>query len=149
MRMTLLAATTLLGMATVLPAFAQPASPMPAFPGREPSSAVAANIAPPDTRSDIAPQLRAPPLGPDATPAQLLQQAHVALTQKRSGEVQEALERAETRLLDRATAPSAAGTPDSAPAIQQIARARAALGRQDWQQADLAIAAALQAAQSA
>ena len=115
-----------------------------AFPGHEPLSRVASNIVPADTHSVIAPRLPAPPLSPNATAAQFLRVARTALHRHATGEAQEALERAETRLLDRSTAPTAADTPDSAPAIHLITQARDALGHRHWAQADEAIASALQ-----
>jgi hypothetical protein len=96
----------------------------------------ASNIDPADTHSTIAPALPVPPLGPDATPQQFLQQAQIALQHHRSGAAQEALERAETRLLDRSTASSAASQPDMSPMVRQLGQARDALGRHDWPQAD-------------
>lgn len=164
MRHILLASAAVLGLAVAAPAFAQttdttggattapPAAPsMPATPAPAVSGATeqappmkmkphvmhvrASNIDRADTRSDIAPALPVPPLGPNATPQQFLQQAQMALQHHRSGEAQEALERAETRMLDRSTMPSAANEPDMSPMIKQVTDARDALGRRDWQQA--------------
>ena len=104
----------------------------------------ASNIDPSDTRSVIAPALPAPAVGPNATPAQLLHAARDALARHATGEAQEALERAETRLLDRSTAPSNAGTPDSADAVKLIGDARMALGHHDMATATQDIDQAMQ-----
>jgi hypothetical protein len=112
--------------------------------GHEPMSMHASNIDPSDTRSVIAPALPAPAVGPNATPAQLLHAARDALARHATGEAQEALERAETRLLDRSTAPSNAGTPDSADAVKLIGDARMALGHHDMATATQDIDQAMQ-----
>ena len=157
MRNTLLASAALLGLAIGAPAYAQtdtmtapppaatvPATPAPAVSGAteqapamkpHPVRVHASNIGQGDTSSTIAPALPVPPLGPNATPQQFLQQAQMALQHHRSGEAQEALERAETRMLDRSTMPSDADQPDMSPMIKQIADARDALGKRDWRQA--------------
>jgi hypothetical protein len=108
-------------------------------PGHEAMSTQASNISPADTHSDIAPALPAPSVGPDATADQLLQAAKMSLDNHQSGAAQEALERAETRLLDRSTAPSDASAPDQRPRVQAISQALNAIGRHDWQAAHAAI----------
>jgi len=50
---------------------------------------------------------------------------------------------AETRLLDRSTAPDAAGTPDQSPAIREVSQAREALGHGDMKGARSAIQMAI------
>jgi hypothetical protein len=112
--------------------------------GHEPVSRVASNIDPADTHSTIAPRLPAPPLGPDASTADLLHAARAALGRNGTGEAQEALERAETRLLDRSTAPSEASVPDNRDAVGLIGRALQAIGHHDMAQATQAIDGALQ-----
>ncbi len=80
----------------------------------------------------IAPKLPSPALvGENATPLALLQVAAQALAAGRMGEAQEAMERAETRALDRSVRPSQARVPDQRPLVQQIAQARAALAGGD------------------
>lgn len=101
-------------------------------PGHEQMSDAASNIVPADTRSDIAPALPIPPVGPNATPEQYLRAAQTALDHHESGQAQEALERAETRLLDRSTAPDRAGSPDERPRIRLITEALDAIGHRDW-----------------
>jgi hypothetical protein len=126
------------------PAFAQTSPPADsqavtgARPGNEigtgnslPTSSNASNINRTDTRADIAPSLPIPPIGENANPSQYLAAAQNALRRNRTGEAQEALERAETRLLDRSTAPDSAGMPDQGPMIQQISDARMALAKGD------------------
>ncbi len=98
----------------------------------EPASTQASNIAPGDTRSAIAPRLPGSAMpGLDTTARQELQMAQRDLSAHRTGAAQEALERAETRLLDRSTPAGMTGTPDSGPMVQMISQAREALGRND------------------
>ena len=99
--------------------------------GGEPFSTHASNIVPGDTRSVIAPRLPAPAVEDDASPERLLSAAVDALQKARTGLAQEALERAETRLLDRATNPSAANQPDNSARIEEITQALRALGHGD------------------
>lgn len=108
-----------------------------------PRSGQASNITRSDTRSTIAPQLPVPTVGPNAGPEQFLTVAQSALQRHRTGEAQEALERAETRALDRSTSPANAGTPDQSPMIQQINDARTALGHGDTARASQIISQAL------
>jgi hypothetical protein len=125
MKNLLLASAAVMGLALSVPAMAQQAS----------------NITPSDTRSDIAPALPTPPVSPDAGPRQYLQAARTALSAHRTGEAQEALERAEARLLDRSTANP--GREDRAPMVRQVADAREALGRGDVTGATRIVDAAL------
>ncbi len=107
-----------------------------------PSSTQASNIDRKDTRSDIAPRLPDPGAAAN-TPQDLLQVAQRALASNHTGAAQEALERAETRVLTRSTDPSAAGAPDSGSMVQSIGAARRALATRDIPGARAAIAAAL------
>jgi hypothetical protein len=93
-----------------------------------PLSDRASNIGPGDTPSTIAPRLPSPDVGPGADPRQLLQAARGALAANRSGQAQEALERAETRLLDRVVDPSQIRVADTSPVVEDIRAARMALG---------------------
>ena len=61
----------------------------------------------------------------------------------KTGLAQQALEMAETRLLDRSTLASQASTPDDDPEVQALRRARQALGRRDMHAAQAAIREAL------
>lgn len=96
-----------------------------------PFSDKASNIAPEDTHSAIAPNLPAPPVGGPASPLDFLVAARVALAAGHTGEAQEALERAETRALDRAVPPPLADTPVEDPLIAAIRQARLALAAND------------------
>ena len=107
-----------------------------------PTSARASNIAPSDTRSEIAPRLPAPDAGGNS-PEDFLRAAQRALAAGRTGQAQEALERAETRLLTRSTEASAASVADANPMVRQISEARSALGRRDTAAARQAITTAM------
>jgi hypothetical protein len=104
---------------------------LPALAQGTPQSGQSSNNGPTDTHSTIAPQLPTPAVGPDASARQFLLDARQALAAGRTGEAQEALERAETRLLDRAVAPSRAEDPNRSPLVTQITAARQALGNKD------------------
>ena len=164
MRTTLLTTAALMGLALAVPAFAQdygaapPGAAMPpphmhagamnpatgARPGHIPGvgeslpmSPLASNILPSDTRSIIAPSLPVPRLSPNAGAEAFLDVARRAIAQHRSGEAQEALERAETRRLDR-DATRGVG-PGSDPLIGRIRAAREALGNHNYVAAEQAI----------
>lgn len=98
-----------------------------ATPAAAQSSGQASNIAPSDTRSSIAPRLPTPAVGADAAPRRYLSDARDALKRGRTGEAQEALERAETRLLDRGNPETPEG-PAHAQLLQSATEARQALG---------------------
>ncbi len=115
---------------TVLLALAVSAHPPHAF-AQNPTSAQASNIVGADTASPIAPALPSPDLGPDASPLQILHAARGALATGRTGEAQEAMEMAETRLLDRSTPLFQTNDPSNSPLIHEIGEARRALGDGD------------------
>lgn len=96
-----------------------------------PLSDKASNAAPADTRSVIAPRLPTPGVGDDSAPRGFLEAAQKALTLGRTGEAQEALERAESRLLDRSVAPSRANDPSAQPVVAAVGDARRALAAGD------------------
>jgi hypothetical protein len=96
-----------------------------------PLSNNAGNIGPSDTTTPYAARLPSPGVGENADPRAFLEAARSALAAGRTGEAQEAMERAETRLLIRSVRPSQAGTPSHEPVIQQITEARHALGQGD------------------
>jgi len=108
-----------------------------------PASNKASNITEADTRSTIAPHLPQPAVGEGATADSYLQAAQAALQSHHTGAAQQALEMAETRLLDRSTPVNAAGQPDQDAAVQQVANARKALGSGDTQGASSAIQMAM------
>ena len=107
-----------------------------------PLSTAASNTTPANTRSEIAPRLPDPNAA-GSTPEAYLAAARAALAQGKTGMAQEALERAETRVLDRSTDPSMAATPADTPLIQQIRAARQALANRDTRGAQAAIGVAL------
>jgi hypothetical protein len=96
-----------------------------------PLSDKASNVTAADTNAVIAPRLPTPSAGDDASPRAFLQAAERALTLGRTGEAQEAIERAESRLLDRDVAPSAAGRPSSQKLVAVVGDARRALAAGD------------------
>jgi len=136
-------------------AFGQPVPPgidpnTGARPGNEigtgnslPLSDKASHIIPGEATSTIAPRLPNPDVGPNAGPRQLLEAARAALATSRTGEAQEAMEQAETRLLDRAVLPSKIRTVDNTPLIEDIRAARMALGTGDRSKSVQMIDAAL------
>lgn len=146
MRSFALSVTLLAGLVSSA-ALAQPAIPMTpqgtppgadpatgARPGNEigtgmsmPMGSKASNIAPVDTRSQVAPNLPAPPLGDNASPAAYLHAAQSALTAGWTGETQQALEMAQTRLLDRSVPQFQTNNPSDDPAVRQISQALQAL----------------------
>ena len=133
------------------PAFAQQAAPVPpgwvplganpatgARPGNEigtgmslPTSDQAGNITPQDTASPIAARLPDPPVDDNAAIHEYLLAARNALATGRSGEAQEALERAETRALDRSVPLFQTSTPSSDPMVGRITRVLQTLGNGD------------------
>ncbi len=128
----------------------RPSSAAGAMPGHEPGmgnsepgSTQASNIDRVDTRGDIAPRLPAPNVGPNATPEQLLSAASQAIRARRTGAAQEALERAETRALDRSTQQGMEGQPSASPMVQAIGQARRSLATRDFAGAQQAISMAM------
>ena len=95
-----------------------------------PLSQSASNTTAANTRSEIAPRLPDPAAGGN-TPEAYMAAAQRALAAGRTGAAQEALERAETRLLTRSTEPGLAGSPAETPMIRQISDARRALADRD------------------
>ena len=90
-----------------------------------PRSDSASNITATDTHSELAPTLPAPPASDDIQ--SLLLAARQALQKGRTGEAQEALERAETRALDRSVPQGAERVVDQGPLVRATQQARAAL----------------------
>lgn len=142
---------TMLTALAAAPAFAQtavPVGPQGVPPGANPATGArpgniigtgmslptgthASNIDQTDTRSTIAPNLPSPALGPNATPAEYLRAARSALQSGRTGEAQQSLEMAQTRLLDRSVPMGQTNTPDSNSAVNQITQALQALASGD------------------
>jgi hypothetical protein len=131
-------------LATAAPALlvtAAPALLVTAAPALAQSSDRASNIAPADTHSLIAPRLPLPPPEHSA-PWQLMQDARAWLVQGETGAAQEALERAETRLLDLGD-PTAAASERHAQLLQAVTEARQALGHHNPGRAEAILTAAL------
>jgi len=125
-------------LAVTAPAVAQTDPATGARPGNVigtgqslPLSDKASNATAGDTSSVIAPRLPTPSVGDDASPLAFLQAAERALTLGRTGEAQEAMERAESRLLDRDVAPSSAGKPSGQTLVAIMGDARRALAAGD------------------
>jgi hypothetical protein len=108
----------------------------------------ASNIDGRDTRSEIAPNLPSPDLGPSATPVDYLRAAQSALAAGRTGEAQQALEEAQTRLLDRSVPYGETNNPSDNPAVAQITQALHALAAGDNAQCMQLVQAAIPAAQA-
>ncbi len=125
------------------PSAAQPVPPgvnpvTGARPGNEigtgmslPMSNRASNINQSDSRSRIAPNLPNPALGEGASPAAYLRAAQASLAAGRTGEAQESLEMAQTRLLDRSVPYGQTNNPSDNPAVTQISQALQALAAGD------------------
>jgi hypothetical protein len=170
MRSTLLSAALMASLIT--PAVAQTSGPPPYPPpgtavppganpatGARPGNIVgtgmsmpmgntASNIDQQDTRSLIAPNLPSPQLGPNATPADYLRAAQSALSAGRTGEAQQALEEAQTRLLDRSVAYGQTNNPSDNPAVAQITQALHSLSAGDQARCMQLIQSAIPAAQA-
>ena len=106
-----------------------------------PMSAQASNIQPQDTRSIIAPSLPVPPIGDSANTAQFLNAARNALARHRTGEAQEALERAMTARLNGDALRGKSPTDDRV--INQIQAALDALANHHFAMVDQHIADAM------
>jgi hypothetical protein len=106
----------------------------------------ASNIDANNTRSTIAPNLPSPSLGPDSSPADYLRAAQASLQAGRTGEAQQSLEMAQTRLLDRSVPLGQTNNPSDNPAVTQISQALQALAARDRAQAMQFIQAAIPAA---
>jgi hypothetical protein len=106
----------------------------------------ASNIDQRDTRSVIAPNLPTPPVGPSANPADYLRAAQSALQAGHTGEAQQALEMAQTRLLDRSVPMTQTDKPSDNPAVRQISEALKALAAGDRAQTMDLIQSAIPAA---
>jgi hypothetical protein len=94
-----------------------------------PRSSQAGNINAATTHSDLAPNLPAPE-GVDSV-HDLLLTARQDLASRQTGAAQEALERAESRALDRDITPGTQRIPDRSPEVAAITQARDALANND------------------
>jgi hypothetical protein len=125
--------------AAPLPALAQPTPLLP------PTGVLTGNGPQSYTHSASVTALPSPTLPTDAPPGAFLEVARTAPQGGRTGEAQEALERAETRLLDHPVAPAQIDVPDDTRAVLDIGVARRALARRDRSGAIRAIDEALAA----
>ncbi len=100
-------------------------------PGSQPSSERASNTGADSGAPQVAPALPVPSLGADATAEDFLRAARIALVRGQTGEAQEAMERAQTRLLDRSVPLFRTDQPSTHPAIPLISQAIRALGAGD------------------
>jgi len=141
MRYMNLATAAVLGMIALSVLAQAPSGTNPATgarPGHEPGvgeslplSNKASNIAPADTRSNIAPTLPQPAIGENATTQDYLRAARAALIADRAGQAQQSLEMAETRALDRSVPQGQTNAPSDIQLVSRIRDARHALGSGD------------------
>ena len=75
--------------------------------------------------------LLAPGLAEDAKPSDMLRAAQGALATGHPGQAQEALEMAQTRMLDRSVALGTTNSPSDNPTVGQVSQALAALAAHD------------------
>ena len=96
-----------------------------------PTSDRASNINRSTAPSLIAPRLPEPAVGDSSSPREFLMAARRALQANRTGEAQEAMERAESRALDGNILASSMGEPSRQSMIQSISMARQRLAAGD------------------
>jgi hypothetical protein len=126
------------------PALTAPGLPSPSPPGPEsPGLSAPGTPAAEQPATVPAPGLPAPPLGENASAQDFLRAAESALVAGRNGEAQEALEMAQTRLLDRSVPLFQTHTPSPNPVVTQIAEALLALRGGDRMRTLLLIQAAI------
>jgi hypothetical protein len=96
-----------------------------------PRSPVAANITAADTKSTIAPTPPEPSVGADAGVSALLSSANQSLATGQTGQANEALEQAETQVLQRSVLQTQTDYTSTDPLVAQIDQARQAIGNHD------------------
>ena len=106
----------------------------------------ASNIDAQNTRSVIAPNLPSPVIGSNANAVDYLRAAQNALQAGRTGEAQQSLEMAQTRLLDRSVPMGQTNNPSDNPAVSQVSQALKALAAGDRMQTMQLIQSAIPAA---
>lgn len=157
-RFVLFAAVTALAPAALAQSAAPPgANPETgARPGNEigtgmsmPLSDRAGNILPAENGPPYAARLPDPPVDDNASVSSFLLAARGALAAGRTGEAQEALERAQTRALDRSVPLFHTGDPIRDPLIERIHAVLTALGGGDRMQAMEVLEQAINQAQTA
>jgi hypothetical protein len=114
-----------------------------------PMSEKASNIGPADINSPVAPNLPRPAISENASAEELLIAARNALAAGRTGEAQEAMEQAETRLLDRSVPLFQTNTPSANPVVSQVSQALQALSVGDMPRCMQLIEAAIPNAKAA
>jgi hypothetical protein len=106
----------------------------------------ASNIDQSDTHSSIAPNLPSPRIGENSNAVDYLRAAQSALQAGRTGEAQQSLEMAQTRLLDRSVPQQQTSNPSDNPAVSQISQALKALAAGDRAQSMQLIQSAIPSA---
>lgn len=96
-----------------------------------PLSPYASNITSADTRSTIAPTPPEPSVGPDASVTALLNSANQSIASGQTGTANEALEQAETQILQRSVPQTQTDYASNDSVVNQIEQARQALGNGD------------------
>jgi hypothetical protein len=95
--------------------------------GTQPRSNAASNLPGQPDRPSVAPSLPAPPVT-GRKPSDFLRAAQGALATGRTGEAQQALEMAQTRMLDRSVPLGQTNVPSDNPTVTQISQALRDLG---------------------
>ena len=131
----LLATFCTVAVASISVTAAQPVPPADTIQdephGSQPASDQASNTGADQPASTVAPSLPEPDVGQNAPAQDYLHAARAALATGRTGEAQQALEMAQTRLLDRSTPLFQTNTPSVNPAVGKIAAAIKAMGTGD------------------
>lgn len=96
-----------------------------------PRSNRASNIVPADTSGTSAPTLPSPGIGLDAPARDYLRAARVSLASGHTGQAQQAMEMAETRVLGGSNSPAQSDVPSEQPKVTEIRDALHALGDGD------------------
>lgn len=96
-----------------------------------PLSSKASNIDSADTHSTIAPTSPEPSVAPGAGVSPLLSTAKTSIVKGKTGTADEALEQAETQILQRSVAQTQTDYASNDPVVAQIEQARQALGHHD------------------
>jgi hypothetical protein len=111
-----------------------------------PMGSRASNIDQMDTHSSIAPNLPSPQVDANANAVDYLRAAQYSLQAGRTGEAQQSLEMAQTRLLDRSVPQAQTNNPSDNPVVSQISQALRALAAGDRVQTMQLIQSAIPAA---
>ena len=124
------------GLGWILPAQAQ-------YPYRGGQPSYAGST---DSQGVALPALPEPPVGENAPPSSFLRAAQSALITGRTGEARQALEMAQTRMLDRSVPLFQTDKPSANPAVKEVSMALEALSGGDRQAAMRHIQTAMQTA---